>query len=198
MIAQSYFNEESHAAGLSTLKMLLDQHPEFEAAEEAYVKGARAALSLAEWQTIRSLYARFLEGFANSAHRPHMDLFQAVATLYQGDAEAARRQLDNLSRGDTYQDVKADAHFYLGLDTLRRDPRAYRTGLTHFERSIGLYPRAKGCLEAGRCCIGLQRWEDARNHLDRVTRDFPRASRDTIGDAKSLIPTVLRELAKLR
>jgi tetratricopeptide (TPR) repeat protein len=198
MIAQSHFNQESHEAGLATLKQLIEEHPGFEAAEEAYVKGARAALTLAEWQTIRSLHTRFLETFANSAHRPHMDLCGAVATLFQGDADAARRQLDNLARGDTYQDVKADAHFYLGLDVLMRDKRAYKGGLEHFSRSVELYPRAKACLEAGRCCMGLQRWEDARNYLDRVTRDFPRVSRDTIDEAKELIPKVLREIAKLQ
>jgi tetratricopeptide (TPR) repeat protein len=198
MIAQSHFNAESHAAGLATLKQLIDDHPDFDAAEEAYVKGARAALTLAEWQTIRALYKRFLADFADSAHRPHMDLCSAVADLYQGDNERARRQLDNLSRGDTYQDVKADAHFYLGLDTLMQDKRAYRAALQQFERSVELYPRAKACLELGRCNMGLQRWEDARKHLDRVTRDFPRAPRETIDEAKELIPKVLRELAKLR
>ena len=198
MIAQSHFNEESHAAGLATLKQLIADHPDFAAAEEAYVKGARAALTLAEWQTIRALQKRFLVDFADSAHRPHMDLCGAVATLFQGDAESARRQLDNLARGDTYQDVKADAHFYLGLDTLMRNKRAYRDALDHFERSIELYPRPKACLEAGRCCMGLQRWEDARGYLDRAVRDFPRPPRDTVEKAKSLLPRVLREIARLQ
>jgi len=195
MLAQSYYKGRDYSRGLEAILRLVRDHPTFEAAEEAYVQGARGAAELGQWRVLDQLYGRFLKDHARSPNRPHMDLYAALSVLRQGDADKGATLLRNIARSDTYQDVRADAEFYLAEQLMGLKPPKYREALERLNGSLSVYPRERACLAAARCAMALERWGDAEAFLERTVRGFPEGDRRVIDEAGRLLPEVRKKLA---
>jgi tetratricopeptide (TPR) repeat protein len=196
MVAQSYYRAFDYEKGLAVALKLLKDYPRFEAADEAYVFAARGCVETQRWDALVKMYERFLRDYERSPHRPHMDLFAAVAVLGQGSRDEGAARLKSIARSETYEDVKADAWYYLGVDLLERKFPDYKGALANFEQSIALYPRERSCLAAAKCCIELKQWDKAKDLLDRTLRDFPSGNRRVVDEARRMLPDVLKAMAK--
>lgn len=206
MLARSYYKLFQYANGIEMLAILIKRCPGFEAIEEAYVEAAKGCRDLKKWQQIHQLYEGFVKKYPQSLHRPHMDLFSGIATVYSGSLEEGARKLKTIVRSDAYEDVKAEAHLHLGLLELSIDSAAISGGaykptlternhvaaLRHFTRSVELYPTETACLAAAKSHIALKEWDQARVMLGRAVSDFPTGNRAIIEQAKRLLPRVLK------
>jgi hypothetical protein len=126
-----------------------------------------------------------------------MDLYYALAALNQGKLSEGVARLKDIAGSDTYEDVKADALYHLGIHLMRKKPPERAAAFDHFVKSVELYPRDRSCLAAGKCGMELKKWDKARDMLERATRDFPTGRREVIEEARKLLPVVLKEIAKL-
>lgn len=196
MLAQSYDRAEAAEQALAAGLVLLRDHPKFEAVEEAYVLAARLSGELGKWSRIDALEKTFLRAHPRSANRPHMDLYAALAALNQGRVEAGARRLRNIAASDTYQDVKADACYFLAEHLLRAKPPQTQAALAYLNKSLAHYPRQRACLAAAKCHVQRKQWSQARGLLERAIRGFPRGDRTLTEEARRLLPGVLKELAK--
>jgi tetratricopeptide (TPR) repeat protein len=196
MAAQSFYHESRYDKGLDIIRKLLRDHPNFEAMEEVWVYAARGYAETGKWSEIGPLYQRFVKDRPGSPHRPHMDLYAALAALHLGQPDDGVARLKNIAQSDTYQDVKADACYYLGTHFRDQQPPKYNAALEQFEKSVALYPREGSCLDAAKCAIELRNWEKAKALLQRTIRDFPAGDRKAIEEAKQLLPDVLKRAAK--
>ena len=61
-----------------------------------------------------------------------------------------------------------------------------------------LYAREQSCLEAAKCLMRLDKWEDAERYLNRAVRSFPKGDKAVLAEARKLQPKVRKELAKRR
>jgi len=196
MVARSYYHAHDYERGLKVLLKLLRDHPRFEAIEEAYVYAARGCAETRRWSEIPRLWKWLVRERPRSPNRPHMDLYAALATLGQGKAQEGVARLRSIANSDTYEDVKADAHYHLGTHFMSLEPPKYKTALDCLDKSLALYPRERSCLAAAKCCIELKNWKKAKALLERAIRDFPTGNRKTIEKAKRLLPEVLKQMAK--
>ncbi|MDA0321584.1 MAG: tetratricopeptide repeat protein [Verrucomicrobia bacterium] len=169
----------------------------FKAIEEAYVYTARAAMELEKWDAVHETYTKFVEKHPMSLQRPHIDLYQGGALLRGGQAVEALPILGNLARSDTYQDVKADALFYLGVYQMTKLQENYKAASKLLDQSIEIYPREDACLVAARCAVRLKRWDKAAAYLERALREFPTGKPRVLAEASKLLPSVKKELAKM-
>jgi tetratricopeptide (TPR) repeat protein len=196
MVAQSYYHAYDYEKGLGVILKLLHDYPRFEAIDEAYVYAARGCVETRRWDALAKIYDRFLRDYQRSSHRPHMDLYAAVAFLGQGNRDEGAARLKSIARSETYEDVKADAYYYLGADLLERKFPDYKGALENLERSIALYPRERSCLAAAKCYVELKRWDKAKELLDRTIRDFPSGNRRLVDEARRMLPDVLKAMAQ--
>ncbi len=215
MTGQSFYRMQNYRDGVKTMLQLISAYPGFEAIEEVYVRAAWGLVEEKQWEPVRGLHQRFVRSFPQALNRPHMDLYLAVSEIEGGQREAGLSRLRDLAGSSTYEDVKADAHYYLGIalmpgwhkvtvEDLRNpeaaelDPDAldrYNRALRLLDKSVEYYPRARACLAAAKCNIALKNWSEARVLLDRVIRDFPDADRLTANEAAALLPHVLVKTA---
>jgi len=168
----------------------------FEAIEEAYVYAVRAGAEVKAWADIQKLYKTFLAKHEQSLRRPHMDLFEAVSLMESGKRVEALPKLSSLARSDTYQDVKADAFYFLGVYQMTKLHEDYKAAMKNFETSIRLYPRERSCLTAAKCAIELNNWDRAHVLLERTLRDFPAGKPDVLKEATRLLPTAKKKIAE--
>jgi len=196
MAAQSAFRTYDPKGGLRIVRVLIRDHPNFEAIEEAYVYAARGCVENAEWPEFEHLYRRFVEAWPQSASRPHMDLYSALAMIGQGKVDAGTGKLKSLAGADTLEDVKADACYHLGRLILA-DEKAPNVAeaLKYLETSVNLYPREAACLAAAKAAMQLKQWDKARAMLNRLLRDFPAGDPKAIGEAKALLPDVMKQIS---
>jgi tetratricopeptide (TPR) repeat protein len=114
-------------------------------------------------------------------------------------------------KSDAYEDVKADACYYLGrLEVTIHKPvgagvrqyqptlteRNHQAALRYFSRSIELYPRERALVAAARSHMALEEWEQARALLNRALTDFGDGDRVVLEEAKRLMPKVLKAIAE--
>ena len=196
MAAQSYYHDHDYERGLQVILKLLRDHPQFEAADEAHVYAARGYAETGKWSEIPPLYQAFVKERPQSPNRPHMDLYAALSALHSANPDSGVSRLKGIANSDTYQDVKADACYHLGLHLLSEKPPQHRAALEYLGKSVDFYPRERSCLAAARCCIELKDWEKAKALLQRTLRDFPTGNRRMIEEAKQLLPDVLKHAAK--
>lgn len=83
-----------------------------------------------------------------------------------------------------------------GADGAPDESPDHRAALGWFEKSLKIFPRETTSLEAAKCAVKLEQWAKARDLADRTTREFPKGNPAVIDEAKRLLPTVLKELAK--
>jgi tetratricopeptide (TPR) repeat protein len=195
MLAQSYAKGRDHGRALEAIVRLVKDHPTFDAVEEAYVQGASAAGEAGQWRVLDQLYARFVKDHPQSTHRPHMDLYAALSTLRQGDAEKGVSLLASLARSDTFQDVKADAEYYLAVHLMSVAPPKHKEASERLAASLSVYPRERACLAAAQCALAMGRLSEAEALAERTIRGFPEGERKAIDEAKALLADVRKKLA---
>lgn len=196
MLGRSWFNLRDYKQAVPVMQKLVNDHPKFEAVEEVHVYLGESLVEMTAWADYDALYRRFIAGWPRSDKRHRMDLYAALSLIGQNQVDKGVANLKGLLSGDTFEDVKADAAYHLGMRALAAKPPDHKAALGYFEKSVAIYPRAAACLEAARCQIALKQWENARQSLDRVGREFPKSDSRIVEQAKRLMPDVLKELAK--
>ncbi|HUT33244.1 MAG TPA: tetratricopeptide repeat protein [Planctomycetota bacterium] len=196
MAGQGYYRAYEFEKGLGVLLKLLHDHPTYEAVEEVSVYAARGAVEAKKWSEVDRLYQWFLKERPRSAHRPHMDLYAAIALIGSGKADEGLSGLRSIALSDTYQDVKADAYYHWGSHLLGQTPPKINAAFDCLEKSVALYPRETSCLAAGKAAIELKDWEKAQGFLQRAIREFPAGRREAVEEAKRLLPDVQKRVAK--
>jgi TolA-binding protein len=195
MIGRSYYHMHDYARGVKAIQRLIAEHPRFEAIEEAYMQTAHGLAEIGAWNELDLVHRKFVAEWPRSEKRPRMDLYAALSLIAQGQAARGLANLRSLAGGDTYEDVKADALYHLGLHALQAKPPQHQEAARLFAQSVAVYPRQTACLEAARCYIQLRQWDNAHAMLDRALRDFPKGDQRIISQARSLMTEVQKELA---
>lgn len=196
MAGQSAYKFYDYTGGVRFAQTLVREHPRFEAIEEAYVFAARGLVETKAWRELELISRTFVAEWPKSDKRPRLDLYAALAQLGQGATDKGLAGLKSLADSETYEDVKGDAAYYAGLAVWQASPPNPQTALGWFERSVKIFPREAACLEAARCAVKLEQWAKAREFADRAAREFPKGNPAVMEEAKRLLPTVLKELAK--
>ena len=196
MAGQSSYKFYDYAGGVRFIQAVVRQHPKFDAIEEAYVFAARGLVETKEWRDLELISRTFVAEWPKSDKRPRLDLYAALALVGQGKSDKGLAGLKSLADSETYEDVKGDAAFYAGLTVLQTSPPDHRAALGWFEKSLKIFPRETTSLEAAKCAVKLEQWAKARDLADRAAREFPKGNPAVIDEAKRLLPTVLKELAK--
>jgi Tfp pilus assembly protein PilF len=124
-----------------------------------------------------------------------MDLYVALSALKQGKAEAGMRRLKTIAASDTYQDVKADACYFLGEHLMGVKPAQTAAALDYLKQSLAHYPRQRACLAAAVCHMERKDWPKAKTMLERTLRGFPDGDRRITSDAKRLLRDVVKQMA---
>jgi tetratricopeptide (TPR) repeat protein len=196
MAAQSYYRLYDYPNGLALVKKILRDHPRFEAIEEVYVAAARGCIETRQWSEVDPLVQRFVRDQPRSPHRPHMDLYAAVAMLGLGKTDEGLARLKSIAESETYEDVKADACYHLGLYWLNQKPPDYRTAAGHLDKSVAMYPREASCLAAAKCYVELKDWPKARDLLERTLRAFPGGNPQVLDEARRQLSEVQKQMVK--
>jgi tetratricopeptide (TPR) repeat protein len=197
MLGQSHYKSYDYVAGYKVLTKLIDQFPRFEALEEVYVNATRGAVEAAEWTDVDRLCREFALKWPRSDQRQRMELFGALRSLFgKGLVTEALSQLKGLAEGETYEDVKADAWYWLGRHELAAKPPRPAEALGDFDRSLAVFPRERVCLAAAKCAMKLNQWDKAKLYLDRVLGEFAKGDPAVVQEARTLMPDVMKTIAK--
>ena len=198
MAGQSCYRLYDFIRGVKFIKALIREHPKFEAIEEAYAYAAAGYCETKDWTELELVYRNFVADWPNSDRRPRMDLYLGVSQVGQGKTDAGVSRLRTLAGGETFEDVRADALCQLALYELSRKPENTQEAFNDLEKSVKLYARDSSCLELGKCCMKLRKWEQAKTVLERVTREFRKGRPAAVAEAERLLPEVQKELVKAR
>ena len=196
MLGQAYYRLHRYSEGLPVLAQIIQHHSDFEAVEEVCVNAAMGCVEVKSWKNLIGLHDMFVSKFPQSLRRAHMDLYRAIATLHEGDSVEALTTLDNITKSDTYEDVKAEAFYYLGIHFMDRTKPRFDAASSYLNRSVQMYPQPHATLAAAKCSMSLQQWDKAKEYLDMTLRDFPKAKPAIHAEAKLLHPKVLKNMAK--
>ena len=195
MTGQSFERARDFARAAGPLLLIVRDHPSFDAIEEVYVAAARNCARIGKWSEIDRLNARFFKEHPRSANRPHMDLYAALSAVRQGKGDRGLKRLKSIADSDTYQDVKADACFFLAEHLMKGEPAKTSEALAYLNKSLSHYPRQRSCLAAAKCHVALRQWDQARGMLERAIRGFPAGDPGVTDEAKRLLSGVLKQLA---
>jgi len=196
MAGQSFYRLYDYRNGTRLLLTLVRDHPRFEAIEEAYVHAARGCVETKNWDDLALLCRNFVNEWGKSERRPRMDLFNALGQIGSGKAPQGSATLLSIAKSDTYEDVRADAYYHLGRATVASNPEDTARAYDYLAKSVSLFAQDTSCLEAGRLAMKLRKWDDARQYLERVGRDFPKGNPDNVKEAKALLPEVMKQLVR--
>jgi tetratricopeptide (TPR) repeat protein len=190
MLARANIEMKDDGMATPVLERLIARHPRFTAIQEAYVDLAAAAYRTSNWKVLENCYAQFVKLQPDAQRRPYMDFYRTLSMIAKGDTETGITRLRDLADAETYQDLKADAHYHLALQSLAASAPDHLEALKHLRESIDYFPRAKPMLEAGRLAVTLKRWKDARTYLDRCIREFPQSEMPVLEEARKLLAQV--------
>jgi len=195
MAGQSAFKLREYSNAAPLLLALIREYPNHEAAEEAHTFAAQALVETRQWDDLTLVYRNFIKVWPRSNRRPKMDLTYAMGLSAQDKPADAVPIFRNLAEGDTFEDVKADAWYQLGLASLRgNDPQK---AATQFEKSVSIYARDKACLAAAKAFRTLKQDDKAMTFLDRIDRDFAEnADRALLDEAKAIRADIERARLK--
>jgi TolA-binding protein len=197
MLGQSHYKSFDYVNGYKVLIKLIEQYPKFEALEEVYLNATRGAVEAKAWKDVDRLCREFTLKWPKSDKKPRMELYSALYVMFsKGTIDAAVSQLKGLAAGETYEDVKADAWYWLGRNDLAYKPARITPALQNFEQSVAVFPREPACLEAAKCAIKLRQWDKAKIYLDRVLGEFAKGDPAVVQEARTLMPEVMKEIAK--
>lgn len=187
MLARSTVRLHDWKAAATALTGLIATHPGFSAIDEAYVELAAAHARLQDWKSVDHYYRAFIENHPESMRRPYMDLYGALSSIGTNRTAEGVATLRTLVRADTFEDLKADAGYYLALQTRASSESDAKVVMRLLKESVERYPRSRSLLEAGRCSLELGQWSDARTYLDRCLREFPSSEPDVQKQAEALL-----------
>ena len=196
MLGRSHEKVKQYAEAVAALDSLVMNYPEFPSVEEAAVDWARCACLGKEWKGLDRAFQNFVARYPESDRRPYLDLYYSVGMLERGDPEAALARLRDLAGADTFADVKADAHYYLGRHLVSGSPPDAAAAQPHLRSSVDLFARAEGLLEAGKCEGLLGNWRGALNDFDRLVREFPAADPTILTQAEEFLAEARRKVAQ--
>ena len=148
---------------------------------------AAAHARLQDWKSVDHYYRAFIENHPESMRRPYMDLYGALSSIGTNRTAEGVATLRTLVRADTFEDLKADAGYYLALQTRASSESDAKVVMRLLKESVERYPRSRSLLEAGRCSLELGQWSDARTYLDRCLREFPSSEPDVQKQAEALL-----------
>jgi len=120
----------------------------------------------------------------------------ARALVGLGKTQEGLARLTSIAESETYEDVKSLAYYYIGTHIMGLPRPNLDTALVALRKSVEIYPTERACLAAAQCAIRLRKWDEARDYLRRAIRQFPAGDKRVIEEAKSLLPSVLKELAR--
>ena len=186
MLGRSLMNLRLFTAAHTTLGRLVREHPDFKGIEDAYMELIRSRVDLSDWESVTRYYRAYVAKHPAGLRRTYMDVYGALAQIGQGQVEAGEKTLWDLAKSDTYEDVKAEAYYRLGQRRLRASPPDVAGALKLLRTSVECYPLAPALLAAGRCAVETKSWSAARELLDRLLREFPKAERELIEEAQQL------------
>jgi TolA-binding protein len=172
------------------------EYPKFKGQEEAVVDLAKGCVAAQNWPLLDEHYAAFVKAQPEAARRLYMDLYRAISQLARGQTAEAVNRLRDLSRADTYSDLKAEAYYHLGLAAGKGEKPDANKAFELLERSVEMYPRAESLLAAGRYAVELRKWGPARKCLDRCRLEFPRSDPEIQDEARKLLEKVAVAEAK--
>ena len=107
-------------------------------------------------------------------------------------------QLRGLAGSETYEDVKADAWYWIARNELAYKPPCTAQALKNFEQSVAVFAREAACLEAAQCAIKLRQFDKAKTYLDRILAEFAKGQPAVVQEARALMPDVMKEIAKAK
>jgi TolA-binding protein len=116
----------------------------------------------------------------------------------QGQLAAGERALIDLAKSDTYQDLRAEAYFHLAKLKLKQQPLEKAAALALLRKSVEAYPFPPALLDTGRYALELKDFTVARECLDRLVRDFPKADKDILDTAQQMRRKVMDAEAAAR
>jgi len=186
MLGRSCYKLKDARKGTEVLGSLLYQYPKFKGNEEAFIDVMGACVKFSDWKRLDRYYALFVQRHPQSLRRPYADFYDALGKVRRGQKKEGLSKLRSVARAETYEDLKADAFYEVAVQVSGDK----KTALKLLERSIEYYPRANSLLEAGRCAVDLQQWEQARTYLDRCIREFPRSEEKVLREARVLLARV--------
>jgi TolA-binding protein len=196
MLGRGLARLKEYGESVKVLDRLVKEYPKFKGREEAIVDLAKACVPAQNWPVLDENYATFVKEQPDAARRPYMDLYRAISQLARGQSAEAVNRLRDLSRADTYSDLKAESFYHLGLVAQKGEKPDMGKAFDLLERSVELYPRAESLLELGRCAVTLRKWAEARKYLDRCRLEFPKSDPAVLDDAKKLLEKVAVAEAK--
>jgi tetratricopeptide (TPR) repeat protein len=196
MLGRSNQKLKDHPHAISALQALMRGYPSFRGGEEAAVDLARSCYKASDWKSLSRTYGDFVKRYPESDRRPFLDLYDALGKLETGDPGGGTSKLRAIAKADTYEDVKADAHFHLGRLLLTESPPQPKPAMIELTESVKLFPRAESLLEAGRCAAMLKDYEQARAILNQVLREFPDAEPDILNRAEKELKSAAAADAK--
>jgi TolA-binding protein len=174
-------------AGQLTMERSLKDHPDYKAAEEIYLDLIRSHVDTANWPAVTRTYQDYLVRNKEGRYRSHMDLYQAVSQLNGTNEATGERTLIDLSKAETFEDVKAEAYYRLAVRKLgEKTPPDQEGALPLLRKSIAAYPLAPALMEAARCAKGTKNFAAAREFLDQLVRQFPKADQTLIDQVQQL------------
>ncbi|NQZ68778.1 MAG: tetratricopeptide repeat protein, partial [Lentisphaeria bacterium] len=196
MLGQSLINLKKYNEAIDVLTAFIFQYPKFKAIEEVYKDTLMACYKAKQWNKVFSKHKDFSLKFKESAWRTYMDYYKAHAEMATGKKVKARNRFLDIAQAETFEDVKADANYYVADGYLRSKPVNYKKAFPHLEASVTLYPRQASLFDAGRTAIQLKKWGLAKTYLDRCIREYPNNDASMMRKARNLLQVVLQEEAK--
>lgn len=199
MLGQSYYKNYDYTNGYKVMVKLIDLFPKFDALEEVYVNATRGAVEAKEWNDVDRLCREFALKWPKSDRRQRMELNGALRLMFgKGMLDAAASQLKGLAQGETFEDVKADAWYWLGRNELSNKQPQYREAFGFFEKSVTVFPREQACLDAAQTAAKLKLWDKSKFYLDRILSEFARGNPSVVQTARTMMPEVMKEIAKAK
>jgi tetratricopeptide (TPR) repeat protein len=166
--------------------------------EEVYTNAARGLTATAQWTELDLLYSKFVDLWPRSDHRPRMDYYNTVSQYKQGKVDSALRTFRQMAGSDLYEDVKADAAYQLGLHYANSNPPNLPEAHKFLWQSVRTFTKEYACFALAKVCMKLRKWEEARELLERTTREFPQGDPYYAQEAEKLLPEVQKEIAKAK
>jgi TolA-binding protein len=186
MLARSQVNLRQVTAGMKTLEQIVEECPKFKAIDEVYLDIVRVGANSANWQVVDKYDKMFKEKRQGSERRPYIDLYAAISQIGQGRTAVGERALVDLTKSDTYDDLKAEAYYHLARLKLKAQLPDSAGALTLLRKSVDTYPLPHALLETGRSALEQKNFVVARESLDRLVREFPKADKDILDSAQQL------------
>lgn len=186
MLGRSKIKTGLVTAAQKVFEQLIADHPDFKGLEDVYLEVIRMNADLANWQAVDRYITEYAAKFPAGLRRNYVEIYEAMSKIGKGKVEDGERDLLALAKSETYEDVKGEAYYRLAMRRLPAKSRDPAAALPYLRKSVEAYPTAPVLLEASQCAAEIKDWAAAREFLDRLLREFPKADRMLIDAAQTL------------